>query len=118
MDSHLNRVELRGIVGRVNIQTINDNRMARISVATNYAYKDREGCAVIDTDWHNVIAWEGRKIACIDQIENGTKLRVVGRIRYQRYAGFDGVDRVAAEIVASEVNIIDSAKFYPQYKEN
>ena len=52
----LNRIELKGIVGNVRIQTFDESRMARIGLATNYAYKDRDGAAVIDTSWHNIIA--------------------------------------------------------------
>ena len=39
----LNRIELKGVVGNVRIQDFNESRMARIGLATNYAYKDREG---------------------------------------------------------------------------
>ena len=103
----LNRVELRGIVGNVRIQTFDENRMARIGLATNFAYKDREGSAVIDTSWHNVIAWEGRNIQGLERIGKGTKLRVLGRIRYQNYTGLDGIDRTGTDIVASQIQIID-----------
>lgn len=102
----LNRVELRGIVGNVRVQQYGDDKMARISLATNYGYKGRDGAVVIDTSWHNVIAWEGRNIKAVDMIGKGTKLHVIGRIRYQCYTGADGVDRVATEIIASEVEII------------
>jgi single-strand DNA-binding protein len=103
----LNKVELRGIVGNVRIQTFDENRMARIGLATNYAYKDRDGTAVIDTSWHNVIAWEGRNIQDLGKIGKGTKLRVLGRIRYQNYTGLDGVDRTGTDIVANTIQIID-----------
>lgn len=103
----LNRIELRGVVGNVRIQDFNESRMARIGLATNYAYKDREGAAVIDTSWHNVIAWEGRNIQGLNRIGKGTKLHVLGRIRYQNYTGVDGVDRVGTDIVASQIKIID-----------
>jgi single-strand DNA-binding protein len=104
----LNRVELRGVVGSVRLQTFEENnRMARISLATNYAYKDRDGIAVIDTSWHNVIAWEGRSIHDLDKISKGTKLQVQGRIRYQKYTGVDGVDRIATDILASRLNIVN-----------
>lgn len=49
----LNKIELRGVVGGVRFQTYEDNMMARINLATNYAYKDREGTAVIDTSCYN-----------------------------------------------------------------
>ena len=105
----LNRVELQGIVGNVRIQTYDENKMARIGLATNFAYKDREGAAVIDTSWHNVIAWEGRNIQGLDKIGKGAKLHVFGRIRYQNYTGVDGIDRVGTDILASQIQIIDDA---------
>ena len=103
----LNKVELKGIVGSVRIQTYEESRMARIGLATNYAYKDREGTAVIDTSWHNVIAWEGRNIQGLEKIGKGTKLHVIGRLRYQNYTGVDGIDRVGTDILANQVQIID-----------
>lgn len=103
----LNRVELQGIVGSIRIQSFDENKMARIGLATNYAYKDREGAAVIDTSWHNVIAWEGRNIQGLDKIGKGTKLHVFGRIRYQNYTGVDGVDRTGTDILANQIQIID-----------
>ena len=103
----LNKIELRGVVGNVRFQTYDDNKMARINLATNYAYKDRDGTAVIDTSWHNVVAWEGRNIQGIDRITKGTKLYVTGRVRYQKYTGVDGVDRIATDILANRLTIID-----------
>ena len=103
----LNKVELKGIVGNVRIQTYDDSKMARIGLATNFAYKDREGTAVIDTSWHNVIAWEGRNIQGLEKIGKGTKLHVLGRIRYQNYTGVDGIDRTGTDILASQIKIID-----------
>ena len=103
----LNRIELRGVVGGIRMQNFDGNRMARINLATNYAYKDREGTAVIDTSWHSISAWEGRNIHNLEQINKGTKLHVTGRIRYQKYTGTDGVDRIATDILANRVEIID-----------
>lgn len=103
----LNRVELKGIVGSVRIQTFDESKMARIGLATNYAYKDREGAAVIDTSWHNVVAWEGRSIQGLDRISKGMKLHVIGRIRYSSYTGMDGVNRVGTDIIAGQLKVID-----------
>lgn len=104
---YLNRVELKGIVGNIRVQTYDENRMARIGLATDYAYKAADGSLIVDTSWHNVVAWEGQKVPCIDRIKKGTKLHVVGRIRYQRFTGVDGVDRISTEILASEINVIE-----------
>ena len=48
----LNRVELRGTVGSVYIKDFGTTRCVNFSVATNYCFKDREGCPVIETTWH------------------------------------------------------------------
>ena len=56
----INKIELRGNVGNVKLQTVGNNENIRFSVATNYAYKDKEGRPVIETTWHNVTAWNGK----------------------------------------------------------
>jgi len=103
----LNKIELRGVVGSVRIQTYDENKMARISLATNFAYKDRDGAAVIDTSWHHIVAWEGRNIQQLEKIVKGSRLYVVGRVRYQNYTGVDGVDRVATDILASRLSLLN-----------
>ena len=112
----LNRIELRGVVGSVRLQTFEDARMARISLATNYAYKDRDGTAVIDTSWHNVVAWEGCYIHDLDKITKGSRLQVQGRIRYQKYTGVDGVDRIATDILASRLSLLPDDHEPMQYE--
>lgn len=45
----LNAVKLRGVVGTIRISQIGETKVARMSVATNYAYRDKDGNAVIET---------------------------------------------------------------------
>ena len=47
----LNRIEIRGNVGAVRLQVVGNSRVAKISVATNYVYKGRDGEPVIETTW-------------------------------------------------------------------
>ena len=42
------------------INKFGDNRVARFKIATNYSYRDKDGKPVIETTWHNIVAWEGR----------------------------------------------------------
>jgi len=102
----LNKVELRGIVGSIRTQEYSGSVMARIRLATNYEYKGGDGSVVVDTSWHNVIAWEGRNIHDLDMIDKGAKLYVEGRLRYQKYVGTDGVERISTDIIANKVEII------------
>ena len=99
----LNRVELRGTVGSVYVKDFGNTRCVNFSVATNYCFKDREGCPVIETTWHRVIAWENQDTADAFKMKKGDSAHVLGRLRIQRYTGADGVERQAVEIVANVV---------------
>ena len=103
----LNRIELRGTVGSVRLQTFNDTRVARLSLVTNLAYRDQEGNAVIETTWHNVNAWEGKGVQNLDQIVKGSKLYVQGRIRNVRFVGQDGLDHFSTDVQANRLVLID-----------
>lgn len=103
----LNRVELRGNVGFVRVQNVNDKRVVHLSVATNYVYKGRSGEPVIETTWHNVTAWDGKGMPDFAQIEKGAKIHVIGRIRCQRYTDNDGIERINYDVAASQMNLIE-----------
>lgn len=101
----LNRVELIGVVGRTSSQTYGENTLVRFSVATNYAYKDREGNVIIDTTWHNVCAWENDNPTAAG-LYRGDKVHVLGRIRMQKYITENGKTSSAPEIIATKVERI------------
>lgn len=103
----LNRIELRGNVGNVKLQVVGDKLAARFTVATNYAYKDKDGTPVIETTWHNVNAWQGRGIVDLHDIKKGSKVYVSGRLRSQRFQGEDQMERSFYEIVPKTVALID-----------
>ena len=106
----LNRIELRGRVGSVRVQDVSGRKVAHVTVATDFAYKDRSGNAVIETTWHNVTAWEGNKgIPALDFISKGTPVYVCGRLRSQKYQGSDGVEKSFLEIIANTVEPVEEA---------
>ena len=107
----LNRIEIRGNVGAVRLQVVGNSRVARISVATNYVYKGRDGEPVIETTWHYVSAWEGKNIPDLTTIHKGDKVYVVGRLRSQRYTAADGTERTTYDVLASKLQIIESDEF-------
>lgn len=102
----LNKVILRGHIGSVKFQAVRGSNMARFSVATNYIYKDAQGYCVIETGWHNVVAWEGDDIHNLDKLTKGDAVEVVGRLRNQRYTASDGEERYSTEILARTINVI------------
>lgn len=100
-----NRVELKGRIGTVKVTRLSETSMARLSVATNYAYKGSDGCAVIETTWHTVIVWEdkGASRETIESLAKGDAVHVLGRIRLQKYTDSEGVERTMPEIIANQV---------------
>ena len=52
--------------------------VARFSLATNYTYNGRDGGIIIDTTWFSVTAWQGDKITCINALQKGSKVHVIG----------------------------------------
>ena len=105
----LNRIEIRGNVGSVNILKVGNTRVAHFSVATNFAYKDRNGEPVIETTWHNVTAWEGNKgIPSFDIICKGFPIYVTGRLRNQKYIAGDGSDRTSWDIIANTIEPVEN----------
>ena len=99
----LNRIELRGNVGNVRLSNVGESLVARFSLATNFMYKGREGDAVIETTWHNVVAWSGRNMPDFSKIGKGTPLYVCGRMRSSKYTGADGQERTAYEVIANKI---------------
>lgn len=103
---HLNRIELRGVVGTVRLQTVEGKKVARITLVTNRAYRGREGEPVIESTWHNISAWENKETTGLENIQRGDKLWVTGRVRNQHYTGSDGVERYSSDITAYKVQPI------------
>ena len=110
---HINRVEIRGNVGMVRLNEHNGKKVANISVATELLYKSREGIAVSEKTWHNVVAWSGKDIADLETITKGTPIHVVGRIKTSRYTSADGTEKFFYEVAASRLMIVRDAPQMP-----
>lgn len=105
---YINKVEIKGFVGTAKTETVLDKKICKLSVATNYAYKSRDGMAVIDTTWWNVTASKGGKIKQLPEITKGDAVHVLGRMQMKRYTDAAGNERTLYEVVASELEIIES----------
>lgn len=104
----LNKIELRGNVGSVKVQIYNGRKVAKLTVATNYAYRGAEGEPVIETTWHNVSAWEGKDICNMDRLQKGSKVYVTGRIKTQKYTDAEGRDKYYYDVIASKIVLLDN----------
>ena len=101
---NLNRIELRGVVGAVNVAKVCSARVCRFSVATNYAYRDRNNGPVIETTWHQVVEWE--KDGNFVEPKKGDNVEVNGRVRTQKYTDSEGNEHTAYEVIANGVKVL------------
>ncbi len=104
----INRIELQGNVGTVRLNDVGDNQVLHFSLATNYAYKSKEG-DVIETTWHNVVAWKNRNMPDFSLIRKGTALNITGRLRVVKYTAADGTEKQIHEIMANRMTIINDS---------
>ena len=102
----INKIELRGNVGNVKIQEYGGSESIRFSLATNYAYKGKDGQPVIETTWHSCIAFESGHVSGLDRIAKGTAVHLTGRIRCRRFVDINNAERNATEIVADSLEVL------------
>jgi len=113
----INRLELRGIVGRADVSSFNNSQVCNFSVVTDYSTVDREGNSAIDSTWFNVAAWSGRPgIPDLSTIQKGSWVEVVGRVRVRRYMTQDNEERSSLDVIAREVRVLqrDTERMQPQ----
>ena len=115
----LNKIEIRGVVGRADINSYNGNQVCNFSVVTEASAVDRAGNSTVEPTWFNVSAWSGRNnIQELYNLQRGSWVRVVGRIRVRKYTTQTGEERSAMDVIASKVELLqkdeDASSMQPQ----
>lgn len=78
-----NDVRLEGNLGKnPEIKTVNDARVANMSLATNVSFK-RNNEDVRITDWHNIEAWNKVSERC-SNLKKGDRVMVFGSLKYSQ----------------------------------
>ena len=106
----VNKVILVGNVGNEpECRTMpNGNSVANISVATSETWKDRNTSEQQErTEWHRVVFFN-RLAEIVEQyVKKGSKLYIEGRLQTRSWEQ-DGIKRYTTEIVANEMQMLDS----------
>lgn len=86
----------------------NGNAVANVSVATSDTWKDKStGDQQEKTEWHRVVFFN-RLAEIVEQyVKKGSKLYLEGRLQTRSWEQ-DGVKRYTTEIVANEMQMLDS----------
>jgi single-strand DNA-binding protein len=80
-----------------------------IRIATSTRWKDKQtGEKKESTEWHRVVFFERLAEVAGEYLKKGAKVYVEGRLRTQKWQDQNGHDRYTTEIVAREMQMLDS----------
>ncbi|MBI4531395.1 MAG: single-stranded DNA-binding protein [Candidatus Latescibacteria bacterium] len=84
------------------------------TMATSETWTDTSGEKQERTEWHRIVTW--RKLAefCSEYLKKGSKVYVEGRIQTRSWEDQNGVKRYTTEIVARELQMLDSRGVSPE----
>ena len=89
--------------------------VTNLTLATSESWKDKStGDQQERTEWHK-IAFFGKLAEIVGEyVKKGSKVYVEGSLRTRKWQGQDGQDRYTTEIVASEMQMLDSRESQAQ----
>lgn len=103
-----NKVQLIGNLGNnPEIKTLDSGKkMAKFSVATNETYRNAKGEKVVETQWHNLIAWG--KVAEIAEkyLHKGSEVALEGKLINRSYNDKDGNKKYITEVQVNELLLL------------
>lgn len=111
MAKGINKVILIGNLGQDPEQRAmpNGNAVTNITLATSESWKDKNtGQQQERTEWHRVIFFNRLAEIAGQYLQKGSKVYVEGSLRTRKWQDQSGQDRYTTEIVASEMQMLDS----------
>ncbi len=114
----VNRVILIGHLGQdPEIRTLEAGTMvAKLSVATNENYKDRNGEWQTNTEWHDVVAWRSLADRAQSQLTKGSQVYVEGKLTHRSWEDQQGNKRYSTEVVANYFRKISDPRERSDYE--
>lgn len=106
---NINKVELCGYVGSVDIEKTDSTKWTKFTLATSIHYS-KEGTMYHETTWHNIVAFQNSSKQDLSAITKGCGIHLTGRIRTNKYTGQDGKERTVNEILALSLEIVKESK--------
>ena len=89
--------------------TTNGAGVSNFSVATNETWMDKNTNERQErTEWHRIVAWGRLAEICNQYLKKGSKVYIEGRLQTRSWEGQDGQKRYTTEIVAGEMQMLDS----------
>jgi single-strand DNA-binding protein len=83
--------------------------VTNITVATSESWKDKQsGQPQERTEWHRVVFFNRLAEIAGEYLRKGSKVYIEGGLRTRKWQDKDGQDRYTTEIVANEMQMLDS----------
>ena len=83
--------------------------VTNITLATSETWKDKtSGENVEKTEWHRVVFFKRLAEIAGEYLKKGSKVYIEGRLQTRKWQGQDGQDRYTTEIIANEMQMLDS----------
>lgn len=120
MAGSVNKVILIGRLGRDPElkYTPSGAPVAKFSLATDEAFKDKTGEKQQRTEWHNIVAWNKLAEICGEYLTKGKQVYIEGSIRSRQWDDKQtGAKRTAYEIVAQKMTMLGSRADSPALRD-
>jgi single-strand DNA-binding protein len=106
----MNKVLLIGRLGAdPEIRYTPDGTMVtNFRLATDESYKSKAGEKVQRTEWHKIVTFRKLAEICGNYLTKGKLVYVEGRIQTRAWEDKEGVKRYTTEIIASNMQMLDS----------
>ncbi|MFT6401040.1 MAG: single-strand DNA-binding protein [Pseudohongiellaceae bacterium] len=83
--------------------------VTNVTIATSETWKDKQsGQAQERTEWHRVVFFNRLAEIAGEYLKKGSKVYVEGSLRTRKWQNKEGVDQYTTEIVAAEMQMLDS----------
>ena len=83
--------------------------VTNIRLATSESWKDKNSGEMQErTEWHRVVMFNRLAEIAAEYLRKGSKVYIEGSLRTRKWQGQDGQDRYTTEIVASDMQMLDS----------
>jgi single-strand DNA-binding protein len=108
MNNLRNRVQLIGNLGGNPEVTKLDSgkKVAKLSIATHDIYRNNAGDKVIDTQWHQLVAW-GKKAELAEKyLKKGHEVAIEGKLISRSYDDKQGIKRYITEVIVNEILLL------------
>ena len=112
MNSLKNRVQLIGNLGKdPEVKSFdNGKKVARFTMATSESYKKEGGEKVTETQWHNIVAWNGTAGIVEKYLKKGNEVAIEGKLTSRSWEDKEGNKHYITEVVANEVLLLNKEK--------